>query len=159
MPRPLLLSFALVVGAPADDVPPTVTYQPPVDAPVSDPFRRPATPYGAGNRGIEYDTRPGAVVVAAAPGEVTFAGTVAGRRYVTVQHDDGVRTTYGPLGRIAPGVSAGAAIAAGAALGTAGEIVLWTARIGDVYVDPAILLAASGPPRVRLVADRRLGPS
>ena len=154
MAHPVLVSFVLLLAAP----PPAVTYQPPVDAPVSDPFRRPATPYGAGNRGLEYDTRPGEVVVAAAAGEVTFAGSVAGRRYVTVQHRDGVRTAYGPLGRLAPGVRPGTSVAAGDAVGTAGDVVLWTARIGDVYVDPAILLAASGPPRVRLVADRRLGP-
>jgi murein DD-endopeptidase MepM/ murein hydrolase activator NlpD len=153
--RPLLAALALL-AAPGD--PPPVTYEPPVDARVSDPFRRPATPYGAGNRGLEYDTRAGAVVVAAAPGEVTFAGSVAGRRYVTVAHADGIRTTYGPLGRIAPGVVVGTAVDAGDAVGTAGELLLWTARIGEVYVDPAILLAASGPPRVRLVADRRLGP-
>ena len=156
MPRPLLAALALLAAAPADD--PPVTYQPPVDARVSDPFRGPATPYAAGNRGLEYDTHPGEVVVAAAPGAVTFAGSVAGRRYVTVQHDDGIRTTYGPLGRIAPGVERGAAVDAGDSVGTAGELLLWTARIGDIYVDPAVLLAASGPPRVRLVPNRPLGP-
>ena len=162
MPRPLLATLALLApaapAAPGQDRPPPVTYQPPVDAHVSDPFRRPPTPYAAGNRGLEYDTRPGEVVVAAAGGEVTFAGSVAGRRYVTVQHADGIRTTYGPLGRLAPGVALGATVGAGDAVGTATEVVLWTARIGDVYVDPAILLAASGPPRVRLVPDRRVGP-
>src|SRR5688500_89657 len=38
-----------------------VTYQPPVDAPVADRFRPPATPYGAGNRGVDYDTSTGDV--------------------------------------------------------------------------------------------------
>ena len=36
-----------------------VSYQPPVDAPVTDPFRPPLTPYGPGNRGIDYATVPG----------------------------------------------------------------------------------------------------
>ena len=31
-----------------------VVLTPPVDAPVLDPFRAPAGPYGPGNRGIEY---------------------------------------------------------------------------------------------------------
>ena len=45
-----------------------VVLTPPVDAPVLDPFRLPAGPYGPGNRGIEYDTEPGEIVLAAAGG-------------------------------------------------------------------------------------------
>jgi len=157
MARAVFLALALLL-APAGDDPPTTTYQPPVDAPISDPFRPPPTPYGRGNRGLEYDTRPGAVVGVAAAGEVTFAGQVGGRLYVTVAHADGIRTTYGPLGRIAPGVARGRALDAGAPVGTARGLVLWTARIGDEYIDPALLLAASGTLRVRLVPDRRSGP-
>ena len=164
MPRPFLFALALVVAPPQAAPPPTTTppppttYRPPVEAVVSDPFRPPATPYGPGNRGLEYDTDPGAVVVAAAGGSVTFAGQVGGRLYVTVAHADGIRTTYGPLGRIAPGVRRGAELAPADAVGTAGQRLLWTARIGDVYVDPAILLAASGTMRVRLIRDRPSGP-
>ena len=157
-------SVALVVAParPAGGGEP-VTYRPPADAPVTDPFRPPTTPYGRGNRGLELGTEPGDPVHAAAAGTVTFAGQVGGRRYVTVQHADGVRTTYGPLASLA--VARGAAVAAGEPVGTAGGPVLWTARIGTAYVDPAVLLAASGTgtgpggrPRVRLVAERALGP-
>ena len=81
------------------------TYAPPVDAPISDPFRPPTTPYGPGNRGIEYATPPGATVVASADGTVRFAGVVAGKRWVTLNHADDVRTTYGPLAEF--GVSMG----------------------------------------------------
>lgn len=133
-----------------------VRYRPPVAAPVADPFRPPAHRYGPGNRGIEYRTPRGAVVRAAAPGEVLFAGQVAGRRYVTILHADGVRTTYGPLTRLR--VRRGATALAGQPLGTTAGPVLWTARIGDAYVDPAVLVAASGTPTVRLVADRRRTP-
>ena len=49
--------------------PAPVTYSPPVDAPVVDGFRPPATPYGAGNRGIDYATVPGTPVRAAADGD------------------------------------------------------------------------------------------
>jgi murein DD-endopeptidase MepM/ murein hydrolase activator NlpD len=143
-----LASLLLFLSSYADPQP--VTYQRPVDAPISDPFRAPATPYGPGNRGIEFDTAPGATVRAAAAGEVTFAGPVAGRRYVTVLHADGVRTAYGPLGRVA--VGRGDAVTGGEAVGTTTGPLLWTARIGDVYVDPAVLLAASGDREVRLVA-------
>lgn len=173
MPRPfvpaLAALFALLltllldplggVAAQAQQVPPPpVTYRPPVEGQVTDPFRPPATPYGQGNRGLEYATARGAVVAAPAGGVVTFAGQVGGRLYVTVQHPDGVRTTSGPLGRITPGVARGVDVAAGDALGTSPGSVLWTARVGDTYVDPAILLAASGTVRVRLVPLRPLGP-
>ena len=155
--RALASLLLLVLPLPLLD-PQPVAYQRPVDAPISDPFRAPATPYGPGSRGLEFDTAPGATVRAAAPGEVTFAGPVAGRRYVTVLHADGVRTAYGPLGRVA--VALGTGVAAGQAIGTATGPMLWTARIGDVYVDPAVLLAASGDREVRLVAGpgHRTGP-
>lgn len=50
---------ALAAGAP----PATVTYRPPVDAPVVDAFRPPPENWNAGNRGIEYAARPGTSVV------------------------------------------------------------------------------------------------
>src|SRR3546814_15019893 len=69
-------------------------YVPPVDAPVADPFRAPERPYGAGNRGLQYDTEPGTEVRASSSGRVTFAGSVAGTRHVTNLHPDGPRTSY-----------------------------------------------------------------
>lgn len=119
------------------DGPPAVGYLPPVDAPVVDPFRAPATPYGPGHRGIEYGTAPGTVVHAAAPGTVTFAGAVAATRWVTVAHADGIRTTYGPLDAL--DVAAGDHVELGQPLGTTLGPLLLTARLGDGYLDPALL--------------------
>ena len=75
-------------------------YLPPVDAPVLDPFRPPASPFGPGNRGLEYATTAGTPVHAVADGRVTFAGSVAGTLHVTVLHADGVRTSYSFLARV-----------------------------------------------------------
>lgn len=151
----LTLSNAVAPAVAAAPHPPgPVTYSPPVDAPISDPFRPPATPYGRGNRGLEYDTAPGEVVRAAAAGTVVFSGQVGGRLHVTLLHADGLRTTYGTLARIAPGLARGVAVDAGDAVGIAGALVLWTARLGRAYVDPSVLLAASGTTSVRLVPDR-----
>jgi septal ring factor EnvC (AmiA/AmiB activator) len=136
-----------------------VDYQLPVDAPVVDPFRPPPHRYGAGNRGLELGTTAGTQVGAAAPGRVAFAGSVAGRLFVTVQHADRVRTTYGPLAAIDPGARVGAAVGAGQAVGTVGDRLLWTARLGDAYLDPAVLLAASGVARVHLVPDGPAAPA
>jgi murein DD-endopeptidase MepM/ murein hydrolase activator NlpD len=85
---------------------------------------------------------------------VAFAGQVGGRRYVTLQHADGLRTTYGPLARMAPAIEPGATVDRGTVVGAAGEHLLWTARLGGAYLDPAALLTASGTRRVRLVPDR-----
>jgi len=127
-----------------------------VEAPVADPFRPPATPFGAGNRGIEYATEAGTEVRATGDGRVTFAGSVAGSLHVTVLHDDGVRTTYSFLARI--DVVVGQPVRQGAVVGlTAGALHLG-ARRGDGYFDPASLFAP-GLPQVHLVPfDEPPGP-
>ena len=114
---------------------PVVFYQPPTEGIVVDPFRPPAHPGAPGNRGLEYATRPGSPVRAAAAGVVTFAGQVAGGRHVTVAHADGVRTSYSFLAAVA--VRAGQAVEAGQVLGTTGTSFHFGARIGEAYVDPA----------------------
>lgn len=127
----------------------------PVDAPVTDGFRPPPNPYGAGNRGLEYGVTAGQPVVAVAPGQVGFVGPVAGRRYVVVEHSGGLRSTYGPLESAA--VVRGQAVAAGEGIGTAAPGLLLTARLGsgdaERYIDPAPLLAGRCG-RARLVPDR-----
>ncbi|HEY8525128.1 MAG TPA: peptidoglycan DD-metalloendopeptidase family protein [Acidimicrobiales bacterium] len=121
---------------------------PPVDGPVVDPFRPPPGPYGPGNRGLEYDTEPGAPVRASAAGTVVFAGPVAGSRHVTVRHADGVRTSYSYLATIS--VALGQRVEQGDRLGTAGERLHFGARMGDAYFDPALLFGAD-PVAVELV--------
>lgn len=126
----------------------SVTYRPPVDAPVVDPFRAPASPYGPGNRGIEYATVPGTSVRTIAPGTVVFAGSVAGTRYVTVLHADGLRSSYGFLESLS--VTAGAVLRAGAEVGRAGDRLHLGVRRGDEYLDPETLFAQAAP-QVRLI--------
>jgi murein DD-endopeptidase MepM/ murein hydrolase activator NlpD len=125
----------------SENGPPTgwVTYRPPVRGPVVDPFRPPATPYAAGNRGIDYATQPGEPVVAAAAGSVTFAGTVAGAVDVVVVHADRLRTTYAGLADAT--VVDGGTVAAGDVIGHARIRLHFGVRAGRAYLDPAILLA------------------
>jgi len=128
---------------------PDVAYQPPVDAPVADPFRAPAHTYGPGNRGLTYDL-PGATPVrSAADGTVTFAGPVAGTLHVTVLHADGLRTSYSFLEEVR--VTRGDPVRRGDVVGVAGAGFHLGARDGDAYVDPASLFDATVV-RVRLVA-------
>lgn len=121
---------------------------------VVNPFRGPTGPFGPGHRGADLAGVPGQPVLAARDGVVFFAGPVAGRQTVSVQHDDGLRTTYEPL---IPVVTAGEPVTAGQVLGLLepghascpDACLHWGARRDRlVYVDPLVLLR---PPRVRLL--------
>jgi murein DD-endopeptidase MepM/ murein hydrolase activator NlpD len=117
-------------------------------------FEPPANPYGRGHRGVDLAGQPGAVVLAAAPGTVSFAGQVAGRGVVVVNHANGLRTTYEPVTATA---ARGAVVAAGSPIGIlvaghpgcrAPACLHWGLRRGDVYLDPLSIL---GLGRVRLL--------
>jgi len=137
---------ALAAGSPAA----TVTYRAPVDAPVTDGFRPPAENWNAGNRGIEYATRPGSPVAASADGEVVFAGPIAGEQYVVLLHADGIRTSYSFLASTS--VRRGDKVRQGQSVGTTGARFHFGARAGDAYLDPSLLFGG-GPPTVHLVPD------
>ena len=129
-------------------------YRPPVEAPVTDPFRAPLTPFGPGNRGLEYRTRAGQTVRAIGAGVVTFAGSIGGSRYVTVSHADGLRSSYSYLAEIL--VAERQVLATGAPLGRAGPSFHLGVRCGDAYLDPAALIGPGGGRwRARLVPDGR----
>jgi len=121
----------------------------PVQAPITDPFRAPVSPYGPGNRGIEFATLPGQDVVAAGAGRVTFSGQVGGRLFVTVLHPDGVRTSYSFLRSTA--VVRGQVVGRGETIGSAAAVFHVGARIGDAYIDPAVLFGGA-PTSPRLIA-------
>ena len=132
-----------------------VTYRPPVDAPVVDPFRPPENNWNAGNRGLEYATTPGTLVGAAAAGEVVFAGPVADGLHVVVLHDDGLRTSYSFLTLVA--VHRGDRVVQGQTVGTAQARFHFGVRAGDAYLDPALLFSG-GPVQVHLVPDEQRRP-
>jgi hypothetical protein len=130
-------------------------YLPPVaDGEITDHFRPPSTPYGAGNRGIDERTVPGSLVLASADGEVVFAGAVAGSLHITLLHGDGLRTSYSFLASIL--VQPGQRVARGTPIGTTGAIFHFGVRdpLG-AYLDPEALWA--GHLGVRLVAGNDEG--
>lgn len=136
------LAVLVVLGllvSPANPAAAVPCLYPPVQAPVVDPFREPSCPYCAGNRGLEYVTDAGTPVVAAAPGRVGFAGTVAGVRYVVIEHVEGFRTTYGRLDRIDTQV--GRRVVTGQRVGLAGGGLFFGLRSGPEYLDPQPHLA------------------
>ena len=135
-------------------------YQPPVAAPVVDPFRAPSCAFCAGNRGLEYVPPVGSTVRAAAAGVVRFSGVVAGVRYLVVAQNDGRAATYGRLDSVR--VAVGAAVRPGDIVGQTTDRFFFGLRVGDRYIDPAPFLGAPKY-RTRLVpidgsAPRRAPP-
>ena len=125
-------------------------YIEPVAGRVVDWFRRPAHIGAPGNRGWEYETQPDSPVVATGAGHVRFAGQVGGSLYVSINHPDGVRTTYSHVKDIA--VKKGDFVEQGSVLAsTKGRSFHFGAiRDGD-YIDPAELMGQVGPKSARLV--------
>lgn len=119
--------------------PAAAEWQPPVDAPIVDPFRPPTTRYGPGNRGLEYGVAEGQTVRAVDDGVVVFAGRVGGPAHVTIDHGEGLRSTAAFVDRI--DVVRGQRVRQGQVIGAAGPGFHLTARLGGVYVDPALLIA------------------
>lgn len=123
-------------------------------------FDPPPLPWSPGHRGVDLVGSSGALVRAAGPGVVLFAGLVAGTPVVSVSHAGGLRTTYQPVQAT---VRAGDHLAAGDPIGTllpahpgcpVEACLHWGLRRGELYLDPLALL---GLGRVRLlpVSTRR----
>jgi murein DD-endopeptidase MepM/ murein hydrolase activator NlpD len=127
----------------------------PVPGPVVHQFVPPATPYGAGHRGVDLEAGAGEDVHSALSGLVTFSGLVAGRGWVTIRHSNDLESTYGNLDPRF--VTAGDRVEAGQVLGrltsTANHLD-WGVRLKGAYVDPLSLL---GRWEIHLVADLRVG--
>ena len=142
-----VLSLFAVSPAAAEGAPPAVEYQPPVDGPVVDDFRPPASDYAAGNRGVDFASAPGEPVRAAADGEVVFAGQVGGASHVVVLHADGLRSSLSFLSSVS--VRRGDRVLAGDVVGAAAGPVHFGIRAGDEYLDPMAFLRG-GDPEVHL---------
>jgi murein DD-endopeptidase MepM/ murein hydrolase activator NlpD len=105
------------------------------------PFVAPAHAYGPGHRGVDVASGTGsAEVFAAAAGTVAFAGPVAERGTVTIDHGDGWVTSVEPID---PTVEVGDAVEAGemiGSLGSGGHAVMGTLHVGvrhhGEYVNP-----------------------
>ena len=134
------------------------SYRMPVDGPVVRRFEPPSSDYGPGHRGIDIDVPPGTPVRAAERGRVHHAGQVAGIVWVSIDHADGVRTSYGPLTSLR--VAAGDDVTRGEVIGLLADGghgepdvdrgLHLGARRGGVYIDP-LRLPGLGAPRPTLV--------
>lgn len=117
-------------------------FRAPVDGRLVDGFRLDAGEYGPGNRGLEYASAPGDTARAVGAGVVVFAGQVAGRLVVSVDHAGGLRSSLTGLASI--GVTEGDPVHRGAQLGTVGARLHLGIREGRRYLDPAALICDDG---------------
>jgi peptidase M23-like protein len=155
MRRLLLTCTALLVFAP----PAHASWSWPVHGEVITQYRNGADPYAGGqHRGIDIAAAVGTPVVAAADGEVRFAGTAGSSGLtVSVRTADGFDTSYLHLSSFA--VRAGARVAAGERLGAVGtsgtrsavqphlHFGVREAGTRHAYVDPLSMLPpATAPP-------------
>ena len=134
-------SVARAAGPPAYG-----TYTWPVVGPVIRGFEPPPNPYAPGHRGIDIGAPFGSDMVAAQDGTVAFSGWVGGSLFISIDHADGVRTTYSWIS--ASVVRKGQPVDRGELIGSTGHghpdidtpHLHFGARIGSTYIDPMLLL-------------------
>ncbi len=119
--------------------------------PVAGSIVRLFAPTGAysGHWGVDFGAKEGTPVRAAGAGVVTFAGSVAGMKSVTVHHGGGLRTSYSYLAGIS--VAPDEQVKAGRVLGATsldhGSAALhFSVRLADRYLDPAPFLDCRARP-------------
>jgi murein DD-endopeptidase MepM/ murein hydrolase activator NlpD len=139
---------------------PPIRWSAPVDAPIVREFRAPAHRYGPGHRGLDFAVEPVAAVRAAGAGRVTFAGRIDQAWYVTVDHGDGIATTYSYLSEVhvvrGDVVSRGQMVGSAGGIGMAhdGSVMHFGLRVDGVHRDPRLLLRRIVPADVvRLDAE------
>jgi hypothetical protein len=120
MRRFIIVTAALVLGLLFDASPAAAAWVWPLQGEILTPYRNGDDPYAAGqHRGIDIAAPVGAGVVAAAAGEIRFAGTAGSSGLtVSVRTADGLDTSYLHLGSIA--VRAGERVSAGQRIGVVG---------------------------------------
>jgi murein DD-endopeptidase MepM/ murein hydrolase activator NlpD len=117
------------------------------------PYVQPAHRYGAGHRGIDLRPVLESEVLAPAAGIVAFAGNVADRSLVTIDHGNGLVTTLEPVDS---GLVPGMPVESGAVVGTislgghaAPGSLHFGVRLDGEYINP--LLLYGGVPRAVLL--------
>ncbi len=156
-PSPSLSNVTTTGAGPISPTPavrglPTSHWRTPLDGPliIGRGFEPPVTPYGPGHRGVDLVSTAGAQVRAAASGTVSFAGMIAGRGVITINHGS-LRTTYEP---VTPVVPAGRPVASGEIIGRlagghpgcpADACLHWGLLDGSLYRNPLSLLPRRHP--------------
>lgn len=150
------LQAEAVVGQPL----PASPWNPPLESPVRlvNQYRQPNSDYSAGHRGVDYLVQPGQPVMAPADGAVWFAGRVAQRPVLSLQHQGGLLTEFEP---VCTDLSKGEAVFAGQQIGfvcpantdyvphcTAANCLHFSLRSQGQYLSPLIFIGGLNPSRL-----------
>ncbi|MFP3463589.1 M23 family metallopeptidase [Arthrobacter globiformis] len=129
--------------------------------PVLRPFDPPDKPWLSGHRGVDLGSAPDGPVTAPEAGTVSFVGVVVDRPVITIDHGNGLRSSFEPVRST---LKKGAYVAKGAVVGTLltghcgrSPCVHWGVRRGEEYLNPLsfildlrpsvlLPLKGSGPP-------------
>ncbi|MEC3914986.1 M23 family metallopeptidase [Nocardia sp. CDC160] len=120
-------------------------------------FDKPEQDWLPGHRGVDLAGGQGQSVLAAGDGVVVFAGTVADKPVVSIDHPGGLRTTYEP---VAAAIPVGRRVTRGSPIGTlqpghppCSPCLHWGVRRDREYLNPLGLLHHT-PIRLKpLIAD------
>jgi murein DD-endopeptidase MepM/ murein hydrolase activator NlpD len=113
-------------------------------------FDPPDKPWMSGHRGVDLQAAvDGAPVTAPQSGTVSFVGVVVDRPVITIDHGNGLRSSFEP---VESGLASGATVSKGDVLGTvlpghcaAMPCVHWGVRRGEEYINPLPLVADLRP--------------
>lgn len=142
-------------SAPSDAVPANTSVRSGWLAPLVGPLRvgrkfdPPQYRWLPGHRGVDLCAPVGSEVLAPREGVVVYAARLADRNVVSIEHRDGLRSTFEP---VAARVSRGQSVTAGQVIGTLeagheGDCLHWgVKRDRDTYLNPLLLLF--GPVRL-----------
>ena len=149
----LVVALGLLVATPADAAGGRLDWPLEPRPAVLRTFDPPAVKWNRGHRGVDLAGTAGQTVHSAAAGTVVFAGELAGRPVVSIDHPGGLRTSYEP---VRAAVRPGQLVADGAAIGVlvtghagcgATACLHWGAMWGPAsradYVDPLGLVATT----------------
>lgn len=119
----------------------------------------PQQPWQAGHRGLDLAADVGAPVTSPADGVVTYVGFVVDRLVVSIQHDQGLVSSFEPVDSTAV---VGDIVARGQPIGSVAETPLhcaqhqcvhWGVRRDGTYVDPLDYLEGFGQIRLLPAED------
>jgi murein DD-endopeptidase MepM/ murein hydrolase activator NlpD len=112
-------------------------------------YLAPPTPYGIGHRGIDLAAPQATPVLAPASGTVLFAGTVVDRGVISIDHGNGVTSSYEP---VAAAVVTGQRVQSGDVVGVVSGLHTWPSgacacvhmgtRVNGEYLSPLAFLSA-----------------
>ncbi len=114
-------------------------------------FDPPARPWLSGHRGVDLEAaHDGAPLISPAGGTVSYVGTVVDRPVITIDHGNGLRSSFEP---VASALAAGSAVAKGDVLGQvqaghcgpAPPCLHWGVRRGEDYVNPLAFVMDQRP--------------